>query len=68
MTGPSPGDLWDRCSIGCVASRRHTGVRARHLPPAVAYRTQLSIFKSDLLARPIHQHNATRLKPTRPRF
>ena len=32
-------------------SRRHTGVRARRLPPALADRTQLPMSKSDLLAR-----------------
>jgi hypothetical protein len=36
---------WMRCS------RRHTGVRARRLPPALADRTQLPMSKSDLLAR-----------------
>ena len=47
-------------------SRRHTGVRARRLPPALADRTQLPMSKSDLLARPIYHHKATRSKPTPP--
>jgi hypothetical protein len=45
-------------------SRSHTGVRAR--TPALADRTQLPMSKSDLLARPIYHHKATRSKPTPP--